>query len=339
MTPLEFLYFLGLSVKKSYYLGHQKRLPRKVVSIGNLTLGGTGKTPAAIALAKEAGKRGFRSSILTRGYKGKSEAPCFVSRGQGALLDVCRAGDEAFLMSEKLQDVPIVKGRNRYEAGMFALSRLPSALRPDLFILDDGFQHWGLWRDKDILLVDSARPFGNRRMLPLGPLREPIAAMNRADIIVITKIDSSAGDRGAGVEDLIKEIQRNNLTAPVFFAGHKPSNFVMAEGDIFPLDWAKGKRSFGFCGIGNHRSFRETLISAGVELAGFKAFRDHHRYSSADVKSIIAETKKTSADWIVTTEKDIMRLKGLGLPENLVALAIEFDAGEGFYDEVFKGMR
>ncbi len=103
MTPLEFLYFLGLSVKKSYYLGRRERLPRKVVSIGNLTLGGTGKTPAAIALAKEAGKRGLRASILTRGYKGKSEAPCFVSKGEGALLDTRRAGDEALLMSEKLQ--------------------------------------------------------------------------------------------------------------------------------------------------------------------------------------------------------------------------------------------
>ena len=338
MTPLEFLYFLGLSINKSYCLRRQKRLPRKVVSIGNLTLGGTGKTPAAIALAREAGKRGLRPSILTRGYRGKSGAPCFVTEGEGALLDALMAGDEAVLMSEKLRGVPIVKGKNRYEAGMFALTRLPSALRPDLFILDDGFQHWGLWRDRDVLLVDGSRPFGNRRMLPLGQLREPIAAMSRADIIVITKIDSPAGERGAGLEGLIKEIERNNTKASLFFAGHRPSNYITVGRDTFPLDWAKGKRYFGFCGIGNHRSFRETLISAGVELTGFRAFRDHHKYSGADVKSLIAKMKKASADWLVTTEKDIMRLKGFELPQNLVALAIEFNADKRFYDEVFKGI-
>jgi tetraacyldisaccharide 4'-kinase len=339
MTPLEFLYFLGLSVKKIYSLRHQEILPRKVISIGNLTLGGTGKTPATIALAKEAGNRDFKPCVLTRGYKGKAGAPCFVSRGEGALLDACRAGDEAVLMSEKLSGVPIIKGRNRYEAGEFALSALPAALSPDVFILDDGFQHWRLWRDKDILLIDGVRPFGNRRILPLGPLREPIAAMNRADIIVITRTDSSVRNRKSGVGGLIKEIRQYNVKAPVFLARHIPSNFVTAKGDRFPLEWAKGKSFFGFCGIGNHRSFRETLVSAGVELTGFKRFRDHHKYSAGDIKAITADAKTSSASWIVTTEKDIMRLKGFELPEKLVALTIEFYADEGFYDEVFEGMQ
>ena len=338
MTPLELLYFIGLSIKKRYSLRHQKRLPCPVISIGNLTLGGTGKTPAAIALAEEALKRGYKPCILTRGYKGKAEDPCFVSRGQGALLDAYGAGDEAVLMSEKLCGVPVIKGGDRYQAGVFALSALSSALSPDLFILDDGFQHWRLWRDKDILLIDGAAPFGNRRVLPLGRLREPLAAMNRADIIVVTKTGCSVSNQESGCGGLMKEIRQKNPEAPVFFAGHRPSKYVTVKEDAFPLEWAKGKRFFGFCGIGTPRSFSETLKSTGINLAGFKSFRDHHQYSSGDLKSIITEAKESDAGWIVTTEKDIMKLKGFELPKNLMALAIEFYTDEGFYDEVFHGM-
>ena len=338
MTPLELLYFFGLSVKKRYSLRHQKRLPCTVISIGNLTLGGTGKTPAVIALAGEAVKRGFKPCILTRGYKGKAKGPCLVSRGEGALLDASGAGDEAVLIAEKLYGVPVIKGRDRYQAGVFAFSALPSALSPDLFILDDGFQHWRLWRDKVILLIDGAGPFGNKRVLPLGPLREPLAAMNRADIIVVTKTGSPVRDAGSGGAGLMKEIRQYNPEAPVFFAGHRPSKFVTVKGDAFPLEWAKGKRFFGFCGIGTPRSFSETLKSTGVDLAGFKPFRDHHKYRIGDLKSIITEAKESDAGWIVTTEKDIMRLKGFELPQNLAALAIEFHIDERFYDEVFKGI-
>ena len=338
MTPLEFLYFLGLSAKRQYSLRHQKRLPRKVISIGNLTLGGTGKTPAAIALAKKAANRGLKPCILTRGYKGKAEDPCIVSRGEGALMDARRAGDEAALMAERLKGVPVIKGRDRYEAGVFALGALPSVLSPDLFILDDGFQHWRLWRDRDILLIDGIRPFGNRRILPIGSLREPVTSMYRADIIVITRTDESAGNRESGTGGLIREIRQNNPKAPIFYGEHRPSNYITMDRDILPLEWAKDKRFFGFCGIGNPRSFRETLISVGVELAGFKSFRDHHNYRSGDIKSIIEEKEVSDAGWIVTTEKDIMRLKGLELPEKLVALAVEFCANEEFYEEVFKGI-
>lgn len=336
MTPFEFLYFLGLSVKKRYSLKHQKRLPRKVVSIGNLTLGGTGKTPAAIALAEEARNRGLKPCILTRGYKGKCGCPCFVNKGEGTLLDARQAGDEAVLMSERLRGIPIIKGKDRYEAGMFAMSELPSALSPGLFILDDGFQHWRLRRDKDVLLIDGTRPFGNRRMLPLGPLREPISELSRADIIVLTKTGRSEVEQGPGVDGLIKEIRQKNSSAPVFLAEHRPSRFVTAQGDTFPLEWAKGKRFYGFCGIGNHRSFIETLISVAGEPAGFRPFRDHYGYSSGDIKAVVNDAERSSASWIVTTEKDIMRLKGFDLPANLAALAIEFYIDKRFYEEVFR---
>ena len=338
MTIIEFLYYLGYSIKKHYTLKNQKRLPHKVLSIGNITLGGTGKTPATIALAKEAKKRGFKPCILTRGYKGVAKGPCFVSRGEGPLLDEYHAGDEALLEAEKLKEIPIIKGKDRYEAGIFALQNLKSRIlnleSQILFILDDGFQHWRLHRDKDILLIDSTNPFGNKKIVPLGPLREPLSALSRANIIVLTKTNIIRNQKSTS-NGLIEEIKQYNASVPIFFAEHKPSNFITPPGDIFPPEWAEGKRFFGFCGIGNPMSFRETLLSTNVDLIGFKPYRDHYRYSPGDIRDIKRVAEKTGAEWIVTTEKDIMRLKGLELPENLVSLDIEFSVDERFYDEVF----
>jgi tetraacyldisaccharide 4'-kinase len=338
MTTLEFLYYLGYSIKKCHVFKNQERLPHKVISVGNITVGGTGKTPATIALAKEAKKRGFKPCILTRGYRGTAKGPCFVSRGEEPLLDEYQAGDEALLMAEKLKGIHVVKGKDRYKAGMFALSTLTSAICPDLFILDDGFQHWGLLRDKDILLIDSTNPFGNRRLLPLGLLREPISEISRADIIVITRTDENR-EIETEANSLIKEIRQYNTKASIFFAEHRPSKFVTLTGDTFPFEWANGKRFFGFCGIGNPQSFRGTLLSADLESIGFKTFRDHFRYSQGDIQEIIRNAKGCNADWIVTTEKDIMRLKGFALPENMVSLCIEFSVDERFYEEVFKNSK
>jgi len=339
MNLFEGLYYIGYSIKKTYAVKRQKRLPCRVISVGNITVGGTGKTPATIAIAGEARRRGFVPGILTRGYRGTMKGPCFVTKGDKPLLDEEEAGDETVLIAERLKDVAVVKGADRYEAGMFALSSLPIELRPDIFILDDGFQHWKLFRDRDILLIDGTNPFGNRRLLPLGPLREPLNAIGRASIIVITKMEEGKemGDRGRySVNSLIEEVRRHNTKAPLFFAEHRPINFATVSGETFPLEWAMGKRFFGFSGIGNPESFRDTLVTAGLDLTGVTSYRDHYRYDTGDLRTIIEGSKKSSADWIVTTEKDIMRLKRLDLPENLVSLAIEFAVDEGFYDEVFK---
>jgi len=332
MTVLESFYYLGCSLKKRHALKNQKRLPSKVISIGNITLGGTGKTPAVMALAEEAKKRSINTCILTRGYKGRVQVPCFVSTGKGPLLDEYLAGDEAFLMAVKLRGIPIIKGKDRYEAGMFAIQNLASQ---PLFILDDGFQHWKLHRDKNILLLNSSLPFGNRRLFPLGILREPLKEMVRADVVVITK--ASIGNQHAAEDDLIKEIRQYNKEAKIFYAEHNPTKFIKLDNETMSLSWAKGKRFFSFCGIGDPQSFRKTLLSLGIPLTGFRTFRDHHRYSQKDIQSITTAASKSGAEWIVTTEKDIMRLKDLSLPEHLVSLGIKFHVDTDFYDEVFKG--
>jgi tetraacyldisaccharide 4'-kinase len=336
MTIFERLYYLGYLIDKYFALKRQKKLPCKVISIGNITVGGTGKTPATIAMAEEAQKRGFKPCILTRGYRGKAKGAVFVSKGVNPLLSEGEAGDEPILMAERLKGVPIVKGADRYKVGMFAIENLRSQisdLKSLLFILDDGFQRYELFRDRNILLIDGTNPFGNRRLLPLGLLREPLSEIKRADVIVITK--TAINNQQSAISSLIDEIRQYNAKAPIFFAEHTPSKFTTITGDSSSLEWAKGKRLFGFCGIGNPESFRITLLSAGIELTGFKPYGDHYRYTLDDRETIIKNAKECGADWIVTTEKDIMRLKGLELPENLVALVIEFRVDEGFYEEVF----
>lgn len=337
MGIFEFLYYLGYSAKKYYSLRNQKHLPFKVISIGNITTGGTGKTPAAIALAGEAKKRGFDPCILTRGYKGRAKGPCFVSRGEGPLLDEKDAGDEPFMMANRLRGIPIVKGADRYEAGLFAIKELsadsPQPSAKMLFILDDGFQHWRLFRDKDILLIDAEDPFDTRRLLPVGLLREPLKEIKRANIIVITNTDNT---RQEAISSLIEEIRPYNGRALIFPAEHRPLRFEGHLGETMPLKWAEGKNFFAFCGIGNPESFQKTLSSTGCKIAGIKTYRDHYKYKQKDIDDILKEAQKNNADWIVTSEKDMTRLKGLNMPENLIAITITFSVDERFYEQALK---
>lgn len=349
MGPLEYIYYLGYSLKRSHSLKAQKRLPARVFSVGNLTVGGTGKTPAVIAIAEEAQRRGHLPCILTLGYKGTTVGPCFVSKGDGPLLSLEQAGDEPVLMAERLKGVPVVKGKDRYEAGMFALRHLESEIAhlksKIVFILDDGFQHWRLFRDTDILLIDSTNPFGNRRLLPLGRLREPLSGMKRADIIVITKrLQKNAGGNGhagpAPIDNLINEIRDNNPDAPIYTAEHLPVGLRTLSGIDLPVSVLSGKRVFGFCGVGSPASFRDTLQSVGAQLVkDIVPFRDHVAYTEKDVRKIDDDAKRQNADWIVTTEKDIIKLKRFSVPENLaailVSLHIEFSVDAGFYENVF----
>ncbi len=335
----EYLYYIGLSAKKACALRNQKKLPSRVISVGNLTMGGTGKTPATIALAEEAKRRGFSPVILTRGYKGSAKGPCFVTRGEGALLSAAEAGDEPVLMAEKLTGVPIVKGADRYEAGLFALQHLhPQLQTPNnqlFFILDDGFQHWKLYRDKDILLIDSGDPFGSRALLPFGKLREPPGAMKRADIVVLTKCKNPEGPPGKQVEGLIAEIKGYNANAPVFLSGHSTVEARLRSGEKISPDLIKGRKVFCFCALGDPASFWNTVAATGALVAGVLTFRDHYAYSAEDMTKIRVEAGKAGAEWIVTSEKDMIKIRGLDLPENIIIIGIEFSSGKSFYDAAF----
>ena len=344
MNILERIYLLGHRYRTSTDLKGQRRLPVPVISIGNITTGGTGKTPAVIALAMEARARGFRPCVLTRGYGGRLRGPLFVSEENYA-RDV---GDEPLLIASRLHDVPVVKCPDRYKGGMFALDNLDSLDDqkkidglPDLFILDDGFQHRRLQRDMDVLLVSALEPFGRGRLLPAGRLREPLSGIGRADVIVITKTEAT--DPGA-IEEIRKTIAAHNPGAPVFLSTHGPTGVLLGvsphesaspRADLALIDWLKGRRVFAFSAVAGPESFIETLRQAGADVAGSRSYRDHHVFSHGDLRDIRAEAQRAGAGWIMTTEKDIMRLRALeGQMDNIGALIVDFMVEKDFYDRV-----
>ncbi|MCX7913176.1 MAG: tetraacyldisaccharide 4'-kinase [Thermodesulfovibrionales bacterium] len=331
LNPFEFLYYLGSSLKKNYLFSRRKRLPNKVISVGNITTGGTGKTPATIALAQEAKRRGFEPVILTRGYKGRAKKPVLINFPHSIStekLSPLLVGDEAFMMSKKIPEIPIVKFHDRYIGAQLALDKLSkdSANRV-IFILDDGFQQWGLFLDINILLIDGLNPFGNRRLLPFGKLRELPEEVKRADIIVITKIKN---------EGLLKELRQLNPNSLVFNSKYEIRDVKNIKGDSFSPLSLRNKRVYAFCGIAEPASFKALISSVGAEIVYLKSFSDHYIYKERDLDSILRHAKELKSDYIMTTEKDIIKVSELTSFSGILYLDIYFSIDEAFYDEVFK---
>jgi tetraacyldisaccharide 4'-kinase len=328
------VYRAALSAREySYKKGWKKpkKLPQKVVSVGNLTLGGTGKTPAVISLTLEAKERGFKPCILTRGYKGKTKGPCLSSKDSKHFLKTNLVGDEAAFMAYRLHDVPVVKGKNRFLAGIHALGEL-GADAIDVFLLDDGFQHRALHRDIDVLLIDATNPFGNERLFPEGRLRETFESMKRAEIIVITKSDAASEEEIKFIEDKIKQC---SPASAVYHAKYEPLSLIDISGKEHPLDLLTKKKIFVFAGIVNASYFRSIVKSQGADIVDFRDFRDHYFYKQRDINKIEKEAQGMD---IITTEKDMVKLKDLRLTANIFALRIEFVVEKGFYEQVFNAI-
>lgn len=309
-------------------------LPAKVISVGNLTLGGTGKTPAVIAIAMEAKKEGLAPCILTRGYRGSAKGQCFVTKGNKPLIGPSEAGDEAFLMAERLNGVPIIKGADRYRSGLLAIESLKSQI-PDsgsriVFILDDGFQHWSLKRDVDIVLIDSTHLISRERLFPEGRLREPIDALSRADIMVLTKTEQS---EDSIISENTDTIRRYNPSAPLYHASFGAECLVDLSGETKEIQMLKGRRVYAFAGIANPSHFKSMLISLGAEIVKFRTFRDHHAYKIKDINEI---EKDAGGLDIITTEKDMVKIKAIRPLDNLYALRIKFLIVEEFYNHIMK---
>jgi tetraacyldisaccharide 4'-kinase len=339
MTPIEFIYYIGYVLKKRHSFSRHRRLPYPVMSIGNITVGGTGKTPAVIAIAEESVRRGFSPVILTRGYRGRTKGPCLVSTTKlsvrnfvgdphNVIHTVKDAGDEPVLMAGRLRGVPVIKSADRYEGGIFALQSFPlNAAAPFLFILDDGFQHWKLYRDIDIVLIDGLNPFGNRRLLPLGILREPPAELKRAGIFVVTRRRN---------ERLLDELRNAWPEKPVYHSEYRVVRAVNRLGSEFTPEALKNTRVFTFCGIAHPESLEQTLLSLSVRIAGFKVFRDHHFYTQADMHHLERKSRELGCDLMLTTEKDMVKLKELKIPDNVFSLEMTWKTDAAFYDDVFK---
>jgi tetraacyldisaccharide 4'-kinase len=298
LWPASKLYGVGVALRTRLYAHgwrKQKRLKAAVISVGNLSVGGTGKTPLVIWLAQKLLEQGHRVAILTRGYRGTAGS-----------------SDEVDLMRSRLQNRVIFGvGKDRFAEGQ----RIESRQAIDIFLLDDGFQHLQLARDLDIVLMDASRPVGGQPLLPAGPMREPISAVVRADIIVFTRTENAPG---------AKEAIQRFWKLPIFAA----STFLLGfrslgmEGPLQTVADLGSGPFFAFCGIGNPEAFVRDLQRWGVAPVGHMFFADHHRYTLEDVQAIERAAKGVGAKGLLTTEKDFCNLTSVALPALPVYVSI-----------------
>lgn len=268
------------------------RLPCPVVSVGNLTVGGTGKTPVTIWIARQLLQQGKRVAVLSRGYGGSyTGTAAIVSDGQTMLLTPEQAGDEPYLLATSVPGLMVVVGADRYRAGLLALDHL----QPDFLLLDDGFQHVRLQRDLNILLLDSRRPFGNGWTLPLGLLREPRTALKRADLVLFTRHQPGQSVVDPGL--------------PYCCCSHQQTSFnKLDSGKELSLVLLQQTRVAAFCGIADPEGFFEGLRRLGMTLVATMALSDHEPYHGQTLKRLEQFAADYNADWLVTTEKDGVKL-------------------------------
>ena len=298
-----------------------QRLDHPVISVGNLTMGGSGKTPFVAHLARRLKFEGKRPAILSRGYGRTSRGVILVSEGHGPLVTPDVGGDEPVALAMRLPGVIVAVGEKRIEAG-----RAAQAAGADVFLLDDGYQHLSLERDANLLLLDAKDPFGGGRFPPRGRLREPLSALARADAFVFTRAEPDTPSAEASAT-----LQKWNPSAPVFTARMKPSGLYDDSGA--PVEGAvlEERRCLAVCGVAQPESFAATLTELNISAEQVLAFRDHHRYTARDLARIEKAARAAGASWIVTTEKDAVKLGGsLSLPTVTVRLSVE--VGEpGFF--------
>lgn len=306
------LYELGVRLRVAAYETEylkRKRVAATVISIGNITVGGVGKTPIVEFVARYLKSEGHQVAILTRGY-GRS------SRGLRVLNDSRDAesgkqvshrefGDEPLMLARALPDIPVIINRDRYESGRWASQEL----RSDVLILDDGYQHLGLARDLNILLIDATDPFGGFETAPFGRLREPLYAIKRADAIIITRADRPFDQ--AQTASIIKHFCGGQV--PVMYVYSSIAGLRhLATGETYDAKEFGGWNVALMCGIGNPHAFADDVLQAGMNIVGETFFRDHHRFSQRELDQAVRAARESVADAVVTTEKDAVRLEGLG---------------------------
>jgi tetraacyldisaccharide 4'-kinase len=319
-----------------------------VVVVGNLTVGGTGKTPVVEKFARALRDRGRKVAILSRGYKSKASPfwkkawygithtdeppPRIVSDGQNVLLDSEEAGDEPYMLARNLPGVVVLVDKNRVKAGAYAIRKYGC----DTLVLDDGFQYLPLKGRLNLLLIDKTNPFGNGQLLPRGILREPIKHLRRANYIFLTK---SNGQRDP---DLEAQIARYQPDADIIECVHKPQYLQRLDavpgsaGSREDLEWLRGKRVFAFSGIATPESFEKFLRDLGALLVGRERYLDHYRYTAEDLEHLYDTAERERAECLVTTEKDAVRIAdpdGSPLPVYYLRLEIEIIRGAADFDE------
>jgi len=345
------LFALGVKFRRWLYdarIIRDATLGVQVIAIGNLTVGGTGKTPVVEKFARELRDAGRNVAILSRGYPSKpkpfhewlrdklllredTSPPRVVSDGKSLLLDSEMAGDEPHMLASNLRDVVVLVDKNRVKSGRYAIEKFGC----DTLLLDDGFQYWRLARRRhDVVLVDRQAPFGNEFLLPRGTLREPPSHLARAHTIFITKSDGQTAE-------LRRRIQRFNPHAAIIECVHHPLYLEdVFSGQRLPLELLRGPKIAALSGIAQPESFEQSLMSLGAELVYSKRFADHHRFTQQEVLNVINRSKKRQAECIITTQKDAVRFPKLDrrdLPIYFMRVEIRIVSGaEDFRDCVRK---
>ena len=331
LTPLSVIYGLGVRVRNVLYrrhILHTRQVDAPVISVGNLTVGGTGKTPLVEWIANQLARNGLRVTVLTRGYGRESSGRVVVSDGNVIHTDVDKAGDEPFLLAQNLIGrAAVICDEDRFASAAWAIEHLES----DLFVLDDAFQHQRIKRDLNILTIDANSPWGDGKLLPQGKLREPISELSRADCVVITR----AVDSGR-VDELRNEIESRCPGLPTFvsrteFLGLRNLNRTNSPSEVNPI---RLQPIAAFCGIGSPESFFSLLRGAGFQLRDTREFRDHYKYKQADIDRVVNHATQSGAEALLTTAKDAVKLKSLSfaLPCYIVDIAIEIEDQEKFLE-------
>ncbi len=337
LRALSFIYLAIVQVRLYLYRNRilkEHRLGCLVISIGNLTVGGTGKTPVVEKFARALQRGGRKVAILSRGYKSidkrrkKSwlerlidqntpDPPRVVSDGKNVLLDSATAGDEPYMLASNLRGVAVVVDKDRVKAGLHAIKELDV----DTLLLDDGLQYLHLKHRLDIVLVDRQAPFGNEHLLPRGTLREPPRNIRRASYILITKCNGESNDA------LIQRIRRFNRTAEIIECAHRPLYLQHVYRDErLPLDYLQDLYIASLCGIAAPESFESGLRSLGAKIELSRHFADHHRYSEKELRTFLQRCVKRDVHAIITTEKDAVRLPKLDpLPVPIYYLRVEIE--------------
>ena len=302
-SPLSLLYRLIISIRNFCY-DHRifktyKPNRSKVISVGNISVGGTGKTPVIKFLALFISNLNIKVAILSRGYGRASKGTVIVSDKNKVLATPQESGDEPYLLARSLKGIPVVVEADRYKGALV----IEQKFNPDIILLDDGYQHRRIHRDYNIALVDASVGFGSGFLLLAGILREPPGSLKRADLIWLTKIDQAAN-----YETLVTKIEKI-INAPILFSCHQPQQFINFETNkTHELAELKNKKVFLFSGIANPDSFRLTITELKAQIVAYKNYPDHYQFSKKDIKIIIKEAKTLNADIILTTEKDYIRI-------------------------------
>ena len=323
-----------------------KKLDCFVISLGNITVGGTGKTPTAQHLAKYIRDLGYRVVILNRGYRAKWQGEVgLVSDGKHIYMEADQAGDEAYMLAKHLPEVPVLIGPDRSKTGQYAVEHFGA----EVAILDDGFQHWKLKRDVDVVLIDSVNLFGNGYVLPRGTLREPITHLERADVCLMTKVDQGLPGFNKYIRDQIAKYGSNPIVVESI---HHPQSCIelcdwkrnIAD-EGMPISTIKGKKVVALSAIGNPTSFEQTVCSTGAEIIESFRFPDHHEYTQEEMVDAMEQAVRQGAEAIVTTEKDAVKLpmeflaavpEERAIPVYILTVEVVLQDGKNEFEQLLK---